>query len=140
LPEKVDLDDFDDTEDSFGKKNRTLRDNAKRILHIMDTSDENGDSTSPSYETVASMLKIVDIGTSIDVDKFMEAINYAICGGSVSTSMIQRKMGIGFGQAIKFIDLMEEMGIISKRNGAMPREVLMTKKEWRDVLEKLKNE
>jgi DNA segregation ATPase FtsK/SpoIIIE-like protein len=106
----------------------------------MDTSDENGDSTSPSYETVASMLKIVDIGTSIDVDKFMEAINYAICGGSVSTSMIQRKMGIGFGQAIKFIDLMEEMGIISKRNGAMPREVLMTKKEWRDVLEKLKNE
>ena len=140
LPEEVDLDDFDDTEDSFGKKNRTLKDTAKRIIHIMDTSDENGDSTSPSYETVASMLKIVDIGTSIDVDKFMEAINYAICGGSVSTSMIQRKMGIGFGQAIKFIDLMEEMGIISKRNGAMPREVLMTKKEWRDVLEKLKNE
>ena len=106
----------------------------------MDASDENSTKKSLSYETVASMIKIVAIGTDVDVDKFMEAINHAVYTGTVSTAMLQRKMSIGFGKAAKFIDLMEEMGIASKKSGMNPREVLMTERVWRDVLKKLENE
>ena len=140
LLEDFDINDLFNDEDHFSKSSKTLGESAKRIIQIMDASDENSTKKSPSYETVASMIKIVAIGTDVDVDKFMEAINHAVYTGTVSTAMLQRKMGIGFGKAAKFIDLMEEMGIASKKSGINPREVLMTERVWRDVLRKLENE
>ena len=138
--EDFDINDLFNDEDHSSKSSKTLGESAKRIIQIMDASDENSTKKSPSYETVASMIKIVAIGTDVDVDKFMEAINHAVYTGTVSTAMLQRKMSIGFGKAAKFIDLMEEMGIASKKSGVNPREVLMTERVWRDVLKKLENE
>ena len=138
--EDFDINDLFNDEDHSSKSSKTLGESAKRIIQIMDASDENSTKKSPSYETVASMIKIVAIGTDVDVDKFMEAINHAVYTGTVSTAMLQRKMGIGFGKAAKFIDLMEEMGIASKKSGMNPREVLMSERVWRDVLKKLENE
>ena len=138
--EDFDINDLFNDEDHSSKSSKTLGESAKRIIQIMDASDENSTRKSPSYETVASMIKIVAIGTDVDVDKFMEAINHAVYTGTVSTAMLQRKMSIGFGKAAKFIDLMEEMGIASKKSGVNPREVLMTERVWRDVLKKLENE
>ena len=138
--EDFDINDLFNDEDHSSKSSKTLGESAKRIIQIMDASDKNSTKKSPSYETVASMIKIVAIGTDVDVDKFMEAINHAVCTGTVSTAMLQRKMGIGFGKAAKFIDLMEEMGIASKKSGINPREVLMSERVWRDVLKKLENE
>lgn len=140
LLEDFDINDLFNGEDHSSKSSKTLGESAKRIIQIMDASDENSTKKSPSYETVASMIKIVAIGTDVDVDKFMEAINHAVYTGTVSTAMLQRKMGIGFGKAAKFIDLMEEMGIASKKSGINPREVLMSERVWRDVLKKLENE
>lgn len=138
--EDFDINDLFNDEDHSSKSSKTLGESAKRIIQIMDASDENSTKKSLSYETVASMIKIVAIGTDVDVDKFMEAINHAVYTGTVSTAMLQRKMSIGFGKAAKFIDLMEEMGIASKKNGINPREVLMSERVWRDVLKKLENE
>ena len=138
--EDFDINDLFNDEDHSSKSSKTLGESAKRIIQIMDASEENSTKKSPSYETVASMIKIVAIGTDVDVDKFMEAINHAVYTGTVSTAMLQRKMGIGFGKAAKFIDLMEEMGIASKKSGINPREVLMSERVWRDVLKKLENE
>lgn len=132
--------DGEDTEDSTYDNSNTLKESAKRMLHIMDESDQNSNRTHLSYETVASMIKIVAIGASIDINKFMEAINYAVRDGHCSTAMLQRKIGIGFAKAATFIDLMEEMGIVGKKNGASPREVFMTEGIWRDVLKKLEND
>ena len=138
--EDFDINDLFNDEDHSSKSSKTLGESAKRIIQIMDASDENSTKKSLSYETVASMIKIVAIGTDVDVDEFMEAINHAVYTGTVSTAMLQRKMSIGFGKAAKFIDLMEEMGIASKKSGMNPREVLMTERVWRDVLKKLENE
>ena len=66
--------------------------------------------------------------------QFLDAVEVAVSTGKISTSLIQRKISIGYGKAAKFIDVMEDMGIVSEPNGQKPRDVLITKDEWREKL------
>ena len=65
--------------------------------------------------------------------QFLEAADLAIKQGKISTSLIQRKIGVGYGKAAKFIDIMEELGIVSEPNGQKPRDVLVTRDEWQEM-------
>ena len=74
-------------------------------------------------------------GTGIFNDpQFLEAVELAIKQGKIATSLIQRKIGVGYGRAAKFIDYMEDQGFVSEPNGQKPREVLITKDEWQEIL------
>ncbi len=64
--------------------------------------------------------------------KFSEAVKLAIEEGKISTSLMQRKLGVGYGRAAKIIDSMEEMGYVSKPDGNKPRRVLITMQEYMD--------
>lgn len=55
-----------------------------------------------------------------------DAINLAVELGKISTSMVQRRLGVGYARAGRIIDQMEARGIISGANGAKPREVLVS--------------
>ncbi len=66
--------------------------------------------------------------------QFLEAVDLAVKQGKISTSLIQRKLSIGYGKAAKFIDIMEELGIVSEPNGQKPRDVLVSRDEWREML------
>ena len=66
--------------------------------------------------------------------QFLDAVEIAVNTRKISTSLIQRKMSIGYGKAAKFIDVMEDMGIVGPANGQRPREVLLTPDEWREKL------
>ena len=55
-----------------------------------------------------------------------EAIKLAVELGKISTSMIQRRLGVGYSRAGRIIDQMEERGIVSPANGAKPRDVLVS--------------
>ena len=66
--------------------------------------------------------------------QFLEAVEVAVNTRKISTSLIQRKLSIGYGKAAKFIDIMEDMGIVGEANGQRPREVLLTPDEWREKL------
>ena len=65
--------------------------------------------------------------------KFEEAVKLAIESGKISTSLLQRRLGVGYGRAAKLIDLMEEMGFVSAANGTKPREVLITMNEFLEM-------
>jgi S-DNA-T family DNA segregation ATPase FtsK/SpoIIIE len=69
--------------------------------------------------------------------QFLSAVDIAIQSGKVSTSLLQRKLYIGYGKAAVFIDTMEELGIISEQDGMKPRDVLISKSEWEKKLENL---
>ena len=69
--------------------------------------------------------------------KFLDAVELAIRSEKVSTSLLQRKLSIGYGKAAKYIDAMEEIGIVSEPNGQKPREVLITMDQWLDKLSRV---
>ena len=66
--------------------------------------------------------------------QFLDAVEIAVNTRKISTSLIQRKLSIGYGKAAKFIDIMEDMGIVGEANGQRPREVLLSPDEWREKL------
>ena len=68
-------------------------------------------------------------GDSSD-DLFEQAIQVVLEAGQASTSMLQRKLGVGYARAGRIIDELEEHGIIGEYHGSKPRAVLITKQQW----------
>lgn len=58
-------------------------------------------------------------------EKYGEAVELVKQYQKASTSLLQRRLGLGYGRAAKIIDLMEERGIIGPANGSKPREVFV---------------
>ncbi len=64
--------------------------------------------------------------------QFIQAVECTLEIGKISTTLLQRKLSIGYGKAAKFIDIMEDMGIISAPNGSKPRNLLITPEGWQE--------
>ncbi len=62
--------------------------------------------------------------------KFREAVKVAVETGRVATSLLQRKLEIGYGRAAKIIDQMQEMGYVSAPEGNKPRKILISKEDF----------
>ena len=62
-----------------------------------------------------------------------DAMRIAITQGTVSISILQRRLGIGYSRAGKIIDELESRGYISEVNDEHKREILMTKDEFEKV-------
>jgi len=64
-------------------------------------------------------------------DLTMQALDLIISENKASTSMLQRKLGIGYVKAAKIIDKLENSGYISAPNGALSkRDVLISREEF----------
>ena len=76
------------------------------------------------------------MGGSGDDDALLfAAADLAVDSGKIATSMLQRRLSVGYGRAAKIIDRLEEMGVVGPPDGTKPRRVLMT----REQLDELKN-
>lgn len=67
-------------------------------------------------------------------DMFNDACRVVIEARKASTSLLQRKLRIGYGRASRIIEEMEEQGIIGPADGARPRDVLITSLADLDVV------
>jgi len=61
-------------------------------------------------------------------DMLEEAVKLVVESGRVSTSLLQRRLGIGYPRASRLIDQLEEEGVIGPADGNKPREVLWQEK------------
>lgn len=61
-----------------------------------------------------------------DEDMFHDAVQVVIENRKASTSLLQRRLRIGYGRAARLIEEMEEQGIIGAADGSRPREVLVS--------------
>jgi len=55
---------------------------------------------------------------------YNDAVRLVVEFGKASTSLLQRRLRIGYGRAAHLIDLMERDGIVGAADGPKPREVL----------------
>lgn len=65
-------------------------------------------------------------GNNADEDMFRDAVRVVIESHKASTSLLQRRLRIGYGRAARLIEEMEEQGIIGAADGSRPRDVLVS--------------
>ena len=65
---------------------------------------------------------------------YMDAVKLVVEFGKASTSLLQRRLRIGYGRAAHLIDLMEQDGIVGAADGPKPREVLK-RPDWISEIE-----
>ena len=72
------------------------------------------------------ILKIKNIINPV----FEAAVEVVLEAGQASTSMLQRRLRLGYARAARIMDEMEQAGIISPAEGSKPRQIRITKQQW----------
>ena len=66
-------------------------------------------------------------------DAILPAIEIAVDSGSVSTSLLQRKLSLGYARAARIVDKLEKLGVVGPFEGSKPRKVLITREEFLEM-------
>ena len=69
-------------------------------------------------------------GFSEEDEMLPKAIECVIEAGQASTSLLQRRLKLGYARAARLIDEMEQRGVVGPFEGSKPRQVLMTRQQW----------
>ena len=67
---------------------------------------------------------------------YNDAVRIVVSEGRASTSLLQRRLSIGYGRAAKLVDMMFHNNIVGPADGSKPREVLV----GLDFLDRLNSE
>ncbi len=62
-----------------------------------------------------------------------DAIEVVVTAGGASTTMLQKKLKLGYARASRVMDQLEEKGIVGPAEGAKPRAVLITQQQWYEM-------
>jgi len=77
-------------------------------------------------------------GLDADDDMLEAAIDIVMEVGQASTSMLQRRLKLGYARAARIIDIMEERGIVSGFEGSKPRQILISRDQWNEMKLRMK--
>jgi S-DNA-T family DNA segregation ATPase FtsK/SpoIIIE len=79
-------------------------------------------------ESPEERLETGDVDGETD-ELYDEAVNMVLEMGKASTSVLQRRLRVGYGRAASLLDAMERNGIIGPPDGSKPRTVLISREE-----------
>jgi S-DNA-T family DNA segregation ATPase FtsK/SpoIIIE len=77
---------------------------------------------------------ILEIG-DLEDEFYQEAARFVVETGRASTSLLQRRLRIGYGRAARLLDMMQHEGLIGPPDGSKAREVLVTTDYFSEIHE-----
>ena len=80
-------------------------------------------------ESLLEQHAVVEAGDGSEDELYEEAMRLVVLHQQASTSMLQRRLKVGYSRAARLLDLLEERGIVGPSEGAKGREVLVTEHE-----------
>lgn len=108
----------------FVKKNGDTQYNEEVIQQIDKAAEEkSSDSKRDAQEENAA-----------DYDELLpQAVDIIFESGQASVSMLQRRLKLGYSRAARIVDQMEQLKIVGPFEGSKPRQLLITRQQWREM-------
>ncbi len=110
---------------------------------VIDYVKASGQAPAYSHEVIEEMNKSLETesktgkggqnGEDKKDDMLEQAAFTFVEAGQASTSLIQRRLRLGYGRAARIIDELEDLGIVGPPNGSRPRKVLVTEAECQQI-------
>ncbi len=102
--------------------------------NIVDHLENTGNEREADDVTAGDDLGGASGGEGSFQDLLQQAIEMAVEDGSTSTSMLQRRLRVGYARAGRLIDEMEKRGIISQSEGSKPRKTIITREQYYEMM------
>ena len=85
------------------------------------------------HVTIEMSFAFFPVTLQITYEMIPKAIEVVVDAQMASTTLLQRKLKLGYARAARIIDNLEERGIIGPYEGAKPRKVLISKQQWYEM-------